>query len=65
VVGTIAGDDTISVVAREPMTGADLAAKLKVINKRRLGNVRARHLGVFRWFGHLGGGQLDRQGDRA
>jgi transcriptional regulator of arginine metabolism len=26
VVGTIAGDDTILVVAREPMTGAELAA---------------------------------------
>lgn len=29
VVGTIAGDDTIMVVAREPLTGADLAAKLE------------------------------------
>ena len=28
VVGTIAGDDTIFVVAREPLTGADLAEKL-------------------------------------
>ncbi|HXO54759.1 MAG TPA: arginine repressor, partial [Mycobacterium sp.] len=26
VVGTIAGDDTILVVARDPMTGAELAA---------------------------------------
>ena len=65
VVGTIAGDDTILVVAREPMTGAELASETaKASNKRRLVNVRTRHLGVFRWSGHLGGDQLDRQGDR-
>jgi transcriptional regulator of arginine metabolism len=29
VVGTIAGDDTILVVAREPLTGAELAARLR------------------------------------
>jgi transcriptional regulator of arginine metabolism len=29
VVGTIAGDDTIFVVAREPMTGAELATRLE------------------------------------
>lgn len=29
VVGTIAGDDTIMVVAREPLTGAQLAAKIE------------------------------------
>jgi transcriptional regulator of arginine metabolism len=29
VVGTIAGDDTLMVVAREPLTGAELAARLK------------------------------------
>lgn len=29
VVGTIAGDDTIAVIAREPVTGADLAAKIE------------------------------------
>ena len=29
VVGTIAGDDTIVVIAREPMTGAELAAKIE------------------------------------
>jgi len=29
VVGTIAGDDTIVVVAREPLTGADLAAAIE------------------------------------
>ncbi len=29
VVGTVAGDDTILVVAREPMTGAELAAKFE------------------------------------
>ncbi|OBI46047.1 arginine repressor [Mycobacterium sp. E796] len=29
VVGTVAGDDTILVVAREPMTGAELAAMLE------------------------------------
>ena len=28
VVGTVAGDDTILVVARDPMTGAELAARL-------------------------------------
>jgi transcriptional regulator of arginine metabolism len=31
VVGTIAGDDTIFVVAREPMTGAQLAATFETI----------------------------------
>lgn len=29
VVGTIAGDDTIAVIAREPMTGAELAARIE------------------------------------
>ena len=29
VVGTIAGDDTILVVAREPMTGAELSAVIE------------------------------------
>lgn len=29
VVGTIAGDDTIFVIAREPMTGAELAARFE------------------------------------
>jgi len=29
VVGTIAGDDTIAVIAREPTTGAELAAKIE------------------------------------
>jgi transcriptional regulator of arginine metabolism len=29
VVGTIAGDDTLFVVAREPMTGAELAASIE------------------------------------
>jgi transcriptional regulator of arginine metabolism len=29
IVGTIAGDDTIFVVAREPLTGAQLAARLR------------------------------------
>ncbi|NNH75314.1 arginine repressor [Nocardia uniformis] len=29
IVGTIAGDDTIAVIAREPMTGAELAAKIE------------------------------------
>ncbi len=32
VVGTIAGDDTILVVAREPVTGAELAAKFEELN---------------------------------
>ena len=31
VVGTIAGDDTIMIVAREPMTGAELAAMFETI----------------------------------
>ena len=31
VVGTIAGDDTVVVVAREPMTGAQLAARFDAI----------------------------------
>lgn len=29
VVGTIAGDDTIAVIAREPLSGAELAAKIE------------------------------------
>nr|WP_280473209.1 hypothetical protein [Nocardia cyriacigeorgica] len=29
IVGTIAGDDTIAVIAREPMTGAELAAEIE------------------------------------
>lgn len=29
VVGTIAGDDTIAVIAREPLTGAQLAAQFE------------------------------------
>ncbi len=33
VVGTVAGDDTILVVAREPMTGAQLATKLESIQQ--------------------------------
>jgi len=37
VVGTIAGDDTILVVAREPMTGAELAAKLESIQQKEIG----------------------------
>lgn len=32
VVGTIAGDDTILVVAREPMTGAELAATVESLS---------------------------------
>ncbi|MCP2168180.1 arginine repressor [Goodfellowiella coeruleoviolacea] len=31
IVGTIAGDDTILVVAREPLSGADLAARLTAL----------------------------------
>ena len=37
VVGTIAGDDTILVVAREPMSGAELAAKLESIQQKEIG----------------------------
>ncbi|APE14614.1 arginine repressor [Mycobacterium crocinum] len=33
VVGTVAGDDTILVVAREPMTGAQLATMFETIHK--------------------------------
>ena len=33
VVGTIAGDDTILLVAREPMTGADLAATVESLSR--------------------------------
>ena len=35
--GTVAGDDTILVVAREPMSGADLAAKLESIQQKEIG----------------------------
>jgi transcriptional regulator of arginine metabolism len=33
VVGTIAGDDTVLLVAREPMTGAELAATVETLSK--------------------------------
>ncbi|EJZ10237.1 arginine repressor [Mycolicibacterium vaccae] len=33
VVGTVAGDDTILVIAREPMTGAELAATIENLSK--------------------------------
>ncbi len=36
VVGTIAGDDTIFVLAREPVTGAVLAKRLATLARRRL-----------------------------
>jgi transcriptional regulator of arginine metabolism len=36
VVGTIAGDDTLLVVAREPLTGAELVALLQEISQRDL-----------------------------
>jgi len=36
VVGTIAGDDTIFVVAREPMTGSGLAERLASLARRQL-----------------------------
>ena len=36
VVGTIAGDDTIFVVAREPMTGAELADRLENSTSKRI-----------------------------
>ena len=35
IVGTIAGDDTIFVAAREPMTGAELAAALEELSNNR------------------------------
>ena len=34
VVGCIAGDDTVFVVAREPLDGADLAARLRTLSTR-------------------------------
>ena len=34
VVGTIAGDDTIVVVAREPLTGAELASRITHLQKK-------------------------------
>jgi transcriptional regulator of arginine metabolism len=37
VVGTIAGDDTILVVARDPMNGAELAVKLESIQQKEIG----------------------------
>ena len=37
VVGTVAGDDTILVIAREPMTGSELAAKLESIQQKEIG----------------------------
>jgi len=36
VVGTIAGDDTLMVVAREPLTGAQLVARLRELQPRSL-----------------------------
>ncbi|ACU39270.1 arginine repressor [Actinosynnema pretiosum subsp. pretiosum] len=35
IVGTIAGDDTILVVAREPLSGADLAARVTALAEQR------------------------------
>ncbi|MDD7968901.1 arginine repressor [Actinomycetospora lemnae] len=37
VVGTIAGDDTVLVVAREPLDGAGLAARLRTLGTRTTG----------------------------
>jgi transcriptional regulator of arginine metabolism len=37
VVGTIAGDDTVLVVAREPLTGSDLAQRLTALAARDQG----------------------------
>jgi transcriptional regulator of arginine metabolism len=41
VVGTIAGDDTIFVIAREPLTGAGLAQRLQALptNKQHEGEL--------------------------
>jgi transcriptional regulator of arginine metabolism len=36
VVGTIAGDDTVLVVAREPLSGAELAARLTTLTMKEL-----------------------------
>jgi transcriptional regulator of arginine metabolism len=35
VVGTIAGDDTILVVAREPLTGIELARRIAALGNSR------------------------------
>ncbi|MGA9870864.1 MAG: arginine repressor [Rhodococcus sp. (in: high G+C Gram-positive bacteria)] len=35
IVGTVAGDDTILVIAREPLTGSELAAKIEKLAKRQ------------------------------
>ena len=48
VVGTVAGDDTVLVVAREPLTGAELAARLT-----HLGSARSE-----------GGARTDKEGAR-
>jgi transcriptional regulator of arginine metabolism len=37
VVGTVAGDDTILVVARDPMTGVELATKFESIQQKEIG----------------------------
>ena len=37
VVGTVAGDDTILVIAREPMTGAELATRFEGIQLKEIG----------------------------
>jgi len=40
IVGTIAGDDTILVVAREPLTGAELGTRLMALRDAQLTNHR-------------------------
>jgi len=43
VVGTIAGDDTIMVIAREPLTGTDLAARLDSLARIQLIDQKEHH----------------------
>jgi transcriptional regulator of arginine metabolism len=43
VVGTIAGDDTVLVVAREPLDGAGLAAHLRALGTRTTGRSSPAH----------------------
>jgi transcriptional regulator of arginine metabolism len=44
VVGTIAGDDTVLVVAREPLDGAGLAAHLRALSTRATPRSPAGHV---------------------
>ena len=64
VVGTIAGDDTILVVAREPHTGEQLAQRImalaRKLDRRESTDDRTGGTGLLRGPGHLGGDRVDR-----